>query len=456
MGAVSLTNPAVSARRIPGQSPLEQIVEFRSFQRDQLACLKRAIDRHGDIFRLRVLGYPIVVVNHPDYVQRVLVENRENYNKNSLIYKTVRPALRDGLIGAIGGELWQRHRRLMQPSFHRPKIAKFTTGMVEETATMVERWSDRHANGEVTELLPDLTRVVLRIVMRTVFGLDIRHTEQMERDFTLTNEIMGNYFRFPFPPLNFPTPRNRRLMRLIAGVQDFVARQIEERRDGEMTLLNILAEAVDVETGEPMSALQLRDEVGNVMVGGYETTANSVAFMLQVLARRGDVQERMAAELATELGGRTPAFEDLHRLTYTRMVVDEVLRLYSPAWQTMRHAVREDLVGDYRIPAGTDIYINFHTLHRHPDFWPDPDRFDPERFRPGAVAARPKNAYVPFASGPRHCIGKHFAVTELMIIVSMILRSFRMSVADDEPPIEFDQLITLRPRHGLRLRLERR
>lgn len=448
-------------RRIPSQSLLEQLAGLRAVRRDQLAFLTAAARRHGDIFRLRILGIPLIMVNHPDYVHRVLVDNRENYDKEAYLYRTVRPVLRSGLIGAVGGESWQRQRRLMQPTFHRHKIAGFTDNMTEETSAMLARWAGRYGPADVVSVLPDIGHVVLRIVTRTLFGADVGPTtEAIEHDFTIANEIMARYFQFPFPPLSVPTPRNLQLRRLIGGLFEFTAELIEQRRDrpgqDTTTLLSILANAVDEESGHRMDAVQLRDEVTNLMVGGYETTTNTVAYLLNLLARHTEVQERMFAELTEVLDGQTPNFEELGRLTYTRMVVDETLRMYSPAWQTMRHAVHADQMGGYHVPAGSGMYINFSMLHRHPEFWPDPERFDPDRFLPENAAQRPKSAYTPFASGPRNCLGKHFALTEVMVIATMILQAYRLRVPAGAPPMEFEQLITLRPRHGVQLHLERR
>ncbi len=462
--SISLRRPSPVAGQplwsIPSHGLLAQLVGLRAVRREQSAYFRAPSSRHGDIFRLRILGVPLTMVNHPDYVHRVLVDNRKNYDKDAFLYRTVRPVLRSGLIGAVGGESWQRQRRLMQPSFHRPKIAAFTDNMTEETSAMLARWARRYGPAEVASVLPDISHVVLRIVTRTLFGANIDPTaKKLEHDFTIANEIMGRYFRFPFPPLSVPTPRNLRLRRLIGGLFEFAAELIEQGHDrpGQgTTLLSILADAVDEESGQRMDAVQLRDEVTNLMVGGYETTTNTVAYLLNLLARHTEVQERVFAELTEVLGGRTPKFEDLGRLEYTRMAVDETLRMYSPAWQTMRHAVHADQLGGYHLPAGSGVYINFFLLHRHPEFWPDPERFDPDRFLPENVAKRPKSAYIPFASGPRNCLGKHFALTELIVITTMILQAYRLRVPAGAPPVEFEQLITLRPRHGVQLHLERR
>jgi cytochrome P450 len=442
---------------IPTLSPWRQLTNLRSFRHDQLAFLAESFRRYGDIFRMRVLGVPIVAVNHPDFVQRILVDNRENYDKETFLYRAVRPVLRNGLIGAVGGESWHRQRRLMQPSFHRHKIAVFTGNMTEELAAMMDRWDRQYAPQDVASVLPEISHVVLRIVTRTLFGADAGSTsEALERDFTAANEVIGRYFQFPFPPLNVPTPYNRRLGVMISNLHKFVGDLIARRDQSETTLLGILSDAVDADTGHRMDAEQLRDEVVNLMIGGYETTTNSIAHLLNLLVSHQDVQDRLHAEVTGVVGDRIPTFEDIGKLQYTRMVVDETFRLSTPAWQTMRRSVGDDEIGGHHLPAKTGVYINFLLMHRHPDFWPDPERFDPERFSPQNAASRPKHAYIPFASGPRHCIGKHFALTELTVFVALLAQRFRIRRPAGAPPREYEQLITLRPKHGVQLHLERR
>ncbi|MDG9708999.1 cytochrome P450 [Streptomyces sp. DH10] len=438
----------------------ETLSGLSAIRRNQVAFLSKAVQTHGDVFRMRLLGNPLVMLNHPDHVHRVLVENRENYDKENFLYRTVRPVLRNGLIGAIGGESWHRQRRLMQPSFHRPKISAFADTMTEETSAMLRRWGQRYRDGDVAAVVPDVGHVALRIVTRNLFGADVGPTtEAIENDFTHANKIMGDFFRFPFPPLHWPTPSHLRLRKLISNLDSFVAEMIEQRNtrtDGSPTLLSILADAVDEETGHRMDPVQLQQEVVNIMVGGYETTTGAASFLLYLLAKHPDVQERMHDELVEVLDGRAPDFASVGKLKYTRMVVDETLRLRGPAWQTMRRAVGPDEVGGFGIAANTGIYINFYTLHRHRDFWTDPERFDPERFAPEAAADRPKNAYIPFGAGLRVCIGKHFALTELTIIAAMILQRYRLRVPEGHPPVGLDQLVTLRPKNEVLLRLERR
>jgi cytochrome P450 len=445
---------------VPRAGRLAQLDASIWLRRDQIGFLRHALGRYGDIFSLRVLGMPLVMVNHPDYVQRVLVDNHTNYDKDSLLYRVVRPVLRDGLIGAVGGEAWHRQRRLMQPSFHRPNVSVFASNMTDETDAMLDRWDRTVTDGDVVDFTAELGHLALRIVTRTLFGADVGDsTEAIEADFTVANRIMGAFFRFPFPPLSWPTPSHRRLRALIDNLDAFIdelVRQRADRTEERHDLLSVLAAAVDQDTGYRMTAEQLHHEVLNIMVGGYETTTHTLGWMFYQVARHPEVMQRIQDEVDAVIGDRPPTFDDLLALRYSRRVVDETLRMNSAAWQTMRHAIDDDVIGGHHIPAGSGIYINILTVHRHPEYWPDPDRFDPDRFLPAAIAERPRNSYLPFGLGPRNCIGKHFALTELHLVLVMILQRYTLRLPDGVTTIPMQPMVTLRPKGGVHMHVTRR
>ncbi|MEU8266527.1 cytochrome P450 [Sphaerisporangium sp. NPDC049002] len=447
-------------KRVPDTSLRDQVGGVFSMRNDQVAFLSRMIDTHGDIVRIRVLGIKMIMLNNPDFFERVLVRNHDNYDKNTFLFRAVEPILRGGLIGNVGGEPWRRQRRIMQPSFHRPKVAGFAENMTDETSRMLRRWDTEYRSGDVVNVSTELGQLAMRIVFRSLFGADVgSRGDAIEEMFLEANQIVGSFFRFPFPPLSWPTKPHRRLNWIIRTMDGFVSDVIEKRvtsDDEHHDLLAALMNAVDEETGTGMTPLQLHREVLNIIIGGYETTSNSVAWLVYLVGQHPEVQERLHAEVDSVLGGRVPTFDDVPRLQYTRMIVDETLRLYTPAWQTMRRANEEDEMGGYRIPAKSDIYLNMFTLHRHQDFWPSPHTFDPERFSPDQIAQRPRHAYIPFASGPRNCIGKHFALTELTLILAMIAQAYRVEIPEDRRSVEIEPLITMHPKGGIHTRMERR
>ncbi|WP_436493812.1 cytochrome P450 [Actinokineospora sp. HUAS TT18] len=446
-------------RRIPNLSVVDQIVGVHAIRKDQVGFLYKVIQEYGDIAWVRVLGIKMAMVNHPDFFEHILVRNHENYTKNTFLFRAVEPILRGGLIGNVGGEPWRRQRRIMQPSFHRPQVAGFAENMTDETSRMLRRWDHQYKPGDVVNVSTELGQLAMRIVFRSLFGADIGDRgKSIEDMFLEANQIVGGFFRFPFPPINWPTPGHLRLKKIIRTMDGYVSDVIDSRIDSDEEhhdLLNALLNAVDHD-GTGMSPLQLHREVLNLIIGGYETTSNTVSWLMYMVGQHPDVQAKLHAEVDSVLGGRVPGFDDVLKLTYTRQVVDETLRLYTPAWQTMRSSVEEDEICGYRIPAKSDLYLNMFTLHRHRDYWTDPDTFEPDRFLPSEVAKRPRHAYIPFASGPRNCIGKHFALTELVIILAMITQAYRVVIPEKLRDVQVEPLITLHPKGGVHLRMDRR
>jgi cytochrome P450 len=437
-----------------------------AFRRDQLGFLADGVDRHGDLFQFRPLGIPMILVNHPDHIKHVLVDGEHRYDKNASLFKVVRPVLRDGLIAVVDKARWRRQRQMMAPHFTPRTVAKFAENMTSETVHMLERWERRpDPDGTLLDVTDEIGQLALRIVNRSLFSADVSQAAQdFERAFGIANSVLGSFFRFPFPPLTWPTPRRRRLRQAIDGMDRFVSGVLRSRLDGENAertpsstpdLLTLLLHSED-EDGNGMDLEQLHHEVLNICIGAYETTTNTLSWAFYLLARHPEVEARLHDEVDRVLAGRVPRFEDLPRLKYTRMIIDETLRIYSPAYQTMRHAREEDAIAGYRIPVGSNILLNSYLLHRHPEFWPAPETFDPENFTPERVAERPKHVYIPFGSGQRVCIGKHFALTEVMLALATVARGHRLLLPDDAPAVEPEPLITLHPRGGVHLRLVHR
>ncbi|MEU6851100.1 cytochrome P450 [Actinacidiphila alni] len=434
-----------------------------AFKRDQLAFLSRGLARHGDIFRFRPLGIPMVMVNHPDHIQHILIDKGDKYDKNASLFKIVRPVLRKGLIANADMELWRRQRRMMAPHFTPKAVSAFARNMTDETTRSLEHWERVYGPGDTLDVTDEIGALALRIVIRSLFSADVTDTAlAFERAFGAANSILGAFFRFPFPPLGVPTPGHRRLRRAIDEMDAFVSgfvrkRLAEEVAVGEETdLLTLLLHTVDEVDGGGMDLEQLHHEVLNICIGAYETTTNTLSWAFYLLARHPEVEKKVHEEVDRVVGDRTPRFEDLRELTYTRTVVDETLRIYSPAYQFMRHATEDDVIDGYRVPAGSNMLINSYFLHRHPDFWDEPEEFRPERFGKEEAARRPKHAYLPFGVGQRVCIGKHFALTELILVLATVARRYRLVLPEGAPEVVPEALITLHPKGGVRLRLERR
>jgi cytochrome P450 len=435
----------------PGPRFLTPFGMLPRLRRDAIGlCMETARD-FGDVVCFRVPPWRTYMIFHPDHLKHVLQENNQNYVKGILIQRS-KVLIGDGLFSSEGS-FWRRQRRLAQPAFHRERIAAFGALMVETIAAMLARWEPIAAAGTPFDVAPEMSRLTLDVVGKALFSMDLSG-EAAEVGCALRVALEHvTYLAFSvfYAPLVIPTPRNLRFRRALRALDAVVYDVIATRRragDDAGDLLAMLLRARDEETGEGMSDRQLRDEVMTFFLAGHETTAVALAWTWYLLARHPAVEERLRAEVGAVLDGRAPTVEDLGALVYTRMVVEEVLRLYPPLWAFPRQTIAEDEIGGYRITANSLVSICPYVTHRHPEFWDDPERFDPERFTPERAAARPRYAYLPFSGGPRQCIGNEFALMEAQLAVAMTVQSYRLSLVRDEP-IELEIRVTLRPRGGV-------
>jgi cytochrome P450 len=438
----------------PGHFLLGHLPEIR---RGPLQFLERLAREYGDIARFRFLNNEGYLLNNPEYIRHVLVENNRNYNKQSFDYQILKPIVGNGLLTS-DGDFWLRQRRLIQPSFHKQRIRNFGSIMVESTLEMLERW-DRRDQKEL-DISFEMMRLTLTIVGRALFSKDIgQEADVVGEAFSYANEYITNRTRTPLPlPLSWPTPSNRRFQKAKRDLDAVVLEMITERRSTKnqaeqpADLLDMLLRARDEHSGEGMTDSQLQDEVMTLMLAGHETTANALTWTWYLLSQNPSAEARLHAELDEVLAGRPPSVDDISSLPYTSMVVQESMRLYPPAWIIGRNVVSDDVIGGYRIPAGSTVEMSPYLMHRHPSFWKDPERFDPERFTPEASEKRPAFAYFPFGGGPRLCIGRDFAMLEARLILAAVASKYKLTLSPGHP-VELDPEITLRPKFGMKMKL---
>lgn len=447
--------PARQRRLPPGPPARTLLACTREMQRRPLEYMLDLTRQYGDVLRVMLIFGNLYIVNHPDGIKHILQENNRNYNKEVLDYKMLRIFLGKGLL-TDDGDSWLHQRRLMQPAFHRQRLASFGTLVTDAALAMLDRWQSIAEQGSSLDVAAEMMRLTQRIVGRALFNIDLSaETNTVGQAFTTANRFLSDYLYVPFPPLFFPSPRNLRFREAGRTLDKVVIDIIQERRRQNTDtgdLLSMLLLARDEETGEGMNDRQLRDNVLTLLLAGHETTSNALSWTWYLLAQHPDIAQKLHAELDTVLAGRTPTVDDLPNLPYNRMVIEEALRLYPPAWAFTRNAVADDEIGGYRIPAGSMILLCPYTTHRHPEFWENPEMFDPERFTPERSANRPRYAYFPFGGGPRQCIGNNFALMEAQLILATISQRYQLHLAADAR-VEFDPLITLRPRHGLSMTL---
>ena len=430
----------------------------RELLRDPLKVYLEATRRFGDVVRIRITSsLSMFVVTHPHDVEHILQKDQKHYGRNVRLNKSVGLVLGEGLLTSVD-EVWLRQRRLMQPAFQPRRIASLGAIMTDEARVMVERWGKIARRGQPLDVLPEMIHLTLEVVCRSLFGTDIGDkTETIGR--SMKEAIAYIIYRARHPmalPESLPTPRNRRFREAMRTLDRIVFGIIESRRHADVgvdDLLSMLLQARDEQSGGEMDDRQIRDEVITFLLAGHETTAIALTWTWYLLTQHPDVEERLHAELDRVLGGRWPTAEDLPRLAYTRRVFEEALRLYPPAWNQSRIALADDEVGGYHLPAGSLVSLCQYVTHRHPDFWEEPERFDPERFTPEHSAGRPRFAYFPFGGGARQCIGNHFAMMEGQLILASVAQRYRMRLVPGHP-IEPDATFTFRPRPGVLVTLQ--
>lgn len=428
------SNLRLAPDAVPGPRGAPVLGVVGPFLRDPTSFMLQAVQRYGDLVRLKLGPRDLLLVAHPDMVRRVVLENVRNYEKR---YGQIGDLLGAGLVTSNGGQ-WLQQRRLMQPAFHHQKIAGFAEAIVAETERFLERWQQAARAGRPIDAAAEMMHLTQAIIVRTMFSGDVgADAERVGDAFTYALAyVVDRSFQVIKPPPDWPTPANKRYRAALAFLESKVYGMIEaRRRSGERPndLLSMLLDAQDADTGVTMDDRQIRDEVMTIFFAGHETTASTLAWTLSLLATHPPIERRLREEYATVLGGRTPTMADLPHLPYGRMVIDEVLRLYPPGWLFSRYAVADDQLGEYHIPAGSILSISPFVLHHLPAFWDHPEGFDPERFTPERSAGRHKFAYMPFLTGPRKCIGDGFALVEMQLVLPLIMQRFQFMALPGRP-----------------------
>lgn len=417
-----------------------------------LDLLAESAARYGDIVALRFLHRTVYLLNHPDYIKHVLVDNNQSYAKGRGLAAT-KPVIGEGLLTSEG-DFHLRQRRLVQPAFHRRRITAFADIMVQQAAGHIAAWRD----GQTLDLHQEIMRLTMTIVTQTLFGVDVTTTNKPLTD--ALDALMVEFTVFDMTPLGqlwakLPTARRRRRDALLKTLNQAIYGFIEaghSRPTAQENLLTMLLAAQDDEgDGTGMTDQQVRDEVMTLFIAGHETTANAISWAFYLLAQNPAVEAKLKTELDTVLAGRLPTIEDVPALAYTRLVFSEALRLYPPAWTMGRLALADDEIGGYHVPAGTTVLASQWVMHRHPRYWDEPTQCRPERFQAGdemALRRRLRFVYFPFGGGPRLCIGEQFAWLEGILLIATLAQRFHVRLSPNAR-IEPEPKITLRLKYGL-------
>jgi len=444
----------------PGPSSSNFLGVMPEYQKDPLAFYLKAQREYGELVRFRAMpGFYWYMASSPDSVEHILSRRQQNYRKPDFFLKSVGTLAGDGLLTSEG-DVWMRQRRLAQPAFHRQRLAELCSVMAAAANEIADQWAERADSGEAFNVADEMIRLTLKIVGLALFGMDLSGGadaigKAVKEVLAQINEWMSGPLMIP---LWVPLPQHRRFMETRRQLDELVYRVIRERREsgGDMgDLLSMLLQARDEETGAVMSDKHLRDEVFTLILAGFETTASALAWTWLLVGQHPDAEAKLHEEVDRVLGDRLAGFDDLASLEYTRMVFEESLRLYPPAWGVPRQAIEEDQIGEYRIPAGSVFAVSQWATHRNPKYWDNPDQFDPERFTPERSAGRPRFAYFPFGAGARQCIGNNFAIMETQLVIASIARRYRLELV---PGQDFspDPTFALKPRHGVMVKAVKR
>ncbi|MGB8523859.1 MAG: cytochrome P450 [Candidatus Acidiferrales bacterium] len=449
--------PSTNGKRVPpGPRGLPLLGMALQVLRDPLGTLQRIAREYGDIVRIPIGSDARIFLNHPDYIEQVNVIQQSKFHKSKLTKDVTGRLLGEGLL-ISEGDFWRRQRRLAQPAFHRSRINEYAATMVESAEVQVRKWRD----GEERDIAQEMMAISLETAVRTLFGTTLPgEALQVGRSLDFLVRYSLRKARFPIKvPESWPTPANRRAKRETKFLDSLVYRIIDERKevgntDGRKDLLSLLMSAMD-EDGSQMTPKQLRDETMTLFLAGHETTALTLAWTWYLLSKNPAAEVRLHEELRDVLGGRAPAIADLGRLPYLLAVVNEVLRLYPPAYILARTSIAPCTIGGYDFPTGSTIIMAQWVMHRDARYFDDPEAFRPERWLDGLEDRLPAGAYFPFGDGPRRCIGQNFALMEALLVIATIAQKFQLQLVPGQKIVP-EALVTLRPRNGIRMRIDAR
>jgi len=445
--ATALAPPGPKGHFVLGNLP--------EFSRDPLGFLEMCAREYGDVVFLRVAGVDSFVLNHPDYIDEVLVANARNFHKNRTTrMRPLNLLLGNGLVSSEG-DFWKRQRRLAQPAFHRDRIAAYADAMTGFTERMLDRWQ----NGETKDIHRGMMGLTLEIVAKTLFGADVAGVaEEVGAALEVAMDRMSGQNTWIRLIDNYvPTPGRYRFERAVKRLDKVIYEIIRQRRasgDDQGDLLSMLLAAQD-EDGSQMTDRQLRDEVMTLFLAGHETTALTLSWTWHLLAKHPEIEAALLSELQSVLGGRTPTIGDLGQLRYTEKIIKESMRLYPPAWSIGREALTDCKIGGYHVAAGTQVFMIQWTMHRDPRYFASPDQFDPDRWDNDFEKTIPKYAYFPFGGGPRQCIGNSFAMMEAMLLLAAIAQRAKLEAAPG-PAVVPAPSVTLRPKNGITMTIQKR
>lgn len=442
--------------RPPSAPKLPLVGNALAFNEDPLAFLRKVRQQEGDVVDVDLGPLPVTLVSHPDVVEDILVTRSRLFQKDRFLRTTLRPVLGDGLLSS-DGDFWRRQRRLMQPAFHRDRIRGYGRIMVRHAERLAATWRD----GETRDVHKDMMKLTLEIVSEALFGTEVEgDADAVAEALDAILDVVSDTVTLFFPLLGkLPTPRKRRFDRAVQTLDRIIYGIVEARRRDPKPHDDLLAMllAAEDEDGSKMTDRQLRDECLTLFLAGHETTAIALSWTFVLLGQNRAAERTLHDELDGHFRSRAPATEDYGTpaLDVASRVITESLRMYPPAWSMGREAKEDVELGGWSIARGDQIWFCPWSIHRDPRWFEAPDAFRPERWTADFTKSLPRYAYFPFGGGPRLCIGQGFALTEAVLVLATLARSFRVEL-DPSHPLVPETSVTLRPKFGVKARVVRR
>ena len=448
------------AKSIPSISRYYSIKNLKRFVSNPINVLKEYIEKKGDTFSIHIsLNQKAIVSCNPDFIQHVLQKRHRNYHKSPIQTKTLSRYLGRNLLTS-DGPYWLKQRRLIQPGFHRDRLTALVNIMLKEVDTFLDHLDKKVDTQNEIEIVHEMMEVAFRVVAKSLFSTSLKEKDlnHLSANVTELQEFIIKQVRMPFlNPWFKISGQIKKMDQRTNESNKIVLGYISERRNNKSDqndLLNMLLEARYEDTGEGMTDEQLLGETLILFVAGHETSANALSWAWYLLSQNEKVVAKIREELSTVLGDRDPIFSDFPKLTYLTQVIQETMRLYPPAWITDRISIEEDEINGFPIPSNVMMAPFIYGVHHHPDFWPNPEKFDPSRFEKDKVKQRHSYAYLPFGGGPRLCIGNNFAMMEMQLIIARMLQRYDFELVKNHP-IDLQPLVTLRARHGIKLKIRK-
>lgn len=412
----------------------------------------------GDFFRVPFIFRKVFFSTNLEVFKYVLQSNQKNYVK-SVAYRNLKLALGNGLVTSEGEE-WRRNRRLAQPAFYKTQLEGLYKAMTGVAERYCEQLAEKIKDSETIEISAEMMSVTADIVLKALFSAENPAAmSEMYRIMVHSQEYIIERTIAPYKtPFSYLFGKHRRFRKDMDWFDSHLYRIIEERRKEQQPandLLSMLLHSRYEDTGEPMSDKQLRDEAITLFAAGHETSSNGLSWIFYLLSQHRDIFQKLKSEVDIVLGDKTPAFEDLRKLTYTMQVINEGMRLYPPAFAVGREPLEDDEILGVHIPKGSVVFLSICGVHRDPQYWERPDEFYPEHFTPENEKNRPRMAFMPFGAGPRMCIGNHFALMEMQLLLAMLVRRFDFELVSNVPVVP-QPLITLKPKYGISMRIKQR